>query len=68
MMFSKQDVKRAAVSLQVCARQKAGAEAAIHAIHDIYKDHTTEALLLIDAEKAFNAVNRNAMLHNILVL
>ena len=68
MMFSKQDVKKAADSLQACARQKAGAEAAIHAVHDIYKDHTTETVLLIDAEKAFNAVNRNAMLHNILVL
>ena len=67
-MISKQDVMKAAGSLQVCAGQEAGAEAAIHAVHDIFKDHITEAVLLIDTEKAFNAINRKAMLHNISVL
>ena len=50
-MISKQDVMKAAGSLQVCAGQEAGAEAAIHAVHDIFKDHITEAVLLIDTEK-----------------
>ena len=68
MMISKQDVMKAAGSLQVCAGLEAGAEAAIHAVHDIFTDHTTEALLLIDAENAFNATNRKAMLHNISVI
>ena len=68
MMISKQDVMKAVNSLQVCAGQEAGAEATIHTVHDISKDHTTEAVLLIDAENAFNAINRKAMLHNISVL
>ena len=65
MMISKQDVMKAPGSLQVCAGQEADAEAAIHAVHDIFKDHTTEAVLLTDAENAFNAINRKAILHNI---
>ena len=68
MMISKQDVMKAAGSLQVFAGLEAGAEAAIHAVHDIFIDHTTEALLLIDAENAFNATNRKATLHNISVI
>ena len=43
MMNSKQDVMKAAGSLQVYAGQEAGAKAAIHPVHDILKDHTTEA-------------------------
>ena len=64
-MISKQDVMKAAGSLQVCAGQEVGVEAAIHAVHNIFKDHTTEAVLLIDAENTLNAINRKAMLHNI---
>ena len=41
MMISKQDVMKAPGSLQFCAGQEAGAEAAIHTVHDIFKDHTT---------------------------
>ena len=36
MTISKQDVMKAADSLQVCAGQEAGAEAAIHAVHEIF--------------------------------
>ena len=68
MMISKQDVMKAAGSLQVCPGQEAGAEAAIHAVHDIFKNHTTEVVLLIDAENTFNAIKRKAMLHNISVI
>ena len=50
------------ISLQVCAGQEAGAEAKIHAVHGIFKDHTTEVVLLIDAENAFNAINRICLL------
>ena len=57
-------VMKAACSLQVCAGQETGAEAAIHAVHDIFKYYTAEAVLLIDVENAFNAINRKAMLHN----
>ena len=63
IMISKQGVMKAAGSLQVCAGEEAGTEAAIHAVHDIFKYYTADAVLLIDAENAFNAVNRKAMLH-----
>ena len=37
-------------SIQVCAGQDSGSDAAIHAMHDIFKDNGTEVILLIDAE------------------
>ena len=52
----------------MCAGHSSGAEAAIHAMHDIFDENETEAVLLIDAENAFNSINRNAMIHNIAVL
>ena len=68
IMISKRDAMKAAYSLQACGRQEAVAEASIHTVHDIFKDHNTEAVFLIDAENAFNAINRKAMLHNISVI
>ena len=65
MKIAKNDVLKATGSLQVCAGHKSGAEAAIHAMHDIFKDEETEAVLLIDAENAFNSINRTVMLRNI---
>ena len=59
------DVKDAAGSLQVCTVQEAGSEAAIHAIYDIYQQDETEAVLLVDANNAFNSINRKVTLHNI---
>ena len=42
---------------QLIAGQEAGAEAAIHAMQDIFANEDTEAVLLIDAENAFNSIN-----------
>ena len=68
MNILKEDVMHAAGSLQVCAGQEAGAEAAIRAMYDIYNDEDSEGVLLVDAENAFNSINRNVMLYNISVL
>ena len=65
MYIAKEDVKDAAGSLQLCAGQEAGSEAPIHAIYDVYQQDGTEAVLLVDADNAFNSINRKAMLHNI---
>ena len=54
---------KAADSFQICAEQNAGAEAAISAVHDIFKDNITENVFLIEVEKAFNAKNRKPKLH-----
>ena len=47
MMISKEDVIKIAGWLQVCAGQEAGVEAAIHNVHDIFKDHITQAVSLL---------------------
>ena len=65
MDIAKKDVQQAARSLQVCAGQDAGAEAAIHAMYNLFQKDETKAVLLVDAENAFNSTNRKAMLHNI---
>ena len=62
------DVQAAAGPLQTCAGHEAGCEAAVHAMREIFTFDDTEAILLVDASNAFNAVNRQAALHNIQVI
>ena len=64
----KKEVVSSAGSLQVCAGQEAGSEAAIHAMENIFKEESTEAVLLVDATNAFNSINRKVFLHNISIL
>ena len=65
---TKQDIIEASGSLQVCAGQKSGSEAPIHALHNIFEADNTDAVLLIDASNAFNSLNRAAALHNVRIL
>ena len=65
MKITKSDVMEAAGNLQLCAGQQAGAEAAIHATREIFQDPECQALIMVDAENAFNTLNREAMIHNI---
>ena len=51
--------------LQLCAGQKAGCEAAAHAMREIFEETSTDAVLFVDASNAFNSMNRHALLHNI---
>ena len=62
------DVQSAAGPLQTCAGHEAGCEAAVHAMREIFTFEDTEAILLVDASNAFNAINRQAALHNIQVI
>ena len=64
----KEDIKSAAGPLQTCASHGAGAKAAIHGMREIYEDDRTDAVFLIDANNAFNCLNRSAALHNIKIL
>ena len=68
MNISKNYLIKSVGSLQVCAGQNSGVESAIHSMHDVYDLEETEAVLLIDAENAFNLINRKVMLHNISIL
>ena len=54
----------AAGCLQLCAGQRAGFEAAVHAMKEIFADEGTEGIWLVDASKAFNSLNRRAALLN----
>jgi len=63
-----QDVQKAAGSLQLCAGQAAGSEAAVHAMRALFQDTSTDGVLLIDASNAFNRLNRQTALLNIRAL
>lgn len=64
----KKDIVTSVGFLQVCAGQEAGSEAAIHAMNTIFEEENTEAALLVDADNAFNSINREVFLHNISIL
>ena len=61
----KNDIMQAVGPLQLCAGQEAICEAAIHAIHHVYDDLNTDAVLLVDAVNASNSLNRETALRNI---
>ena len=64
----KEDVLETSGSLQVCAGLRSGSEATVHAMHSLFEEEETDAVLLNDASNAFNALNRAAAPHNIRVL
>ena len=55
-------------SLQVCAGHETGCETIIHAMHKIYEEDKSEAILLVDASNAFSSVNRKTFLHKIVTV
>ena len=48
--------KKAAGPLQLCAGQSAGVEAAVHAMRNIFAADEVDAVLLVDADNAFNRI------------
>ncbi len=61
----KGDITKAAGPLQTCSGLEAGIEAATHAMRDIFAEKDSECILLVDAENAFNNLNRKTALENI---
>ena len=59
------DIQEAAGSIQLCAGQISGTKAAMHAIHDSFHSAQCEAVLLLDANNAFNSLNHEVALRNI---
>lgn len=64
----KGDIMKSAGSLQLCAGQQAGCEAAVHAMNEIFHEEAIDAIILVDASNAFNSLNRNVFIHNIKIL
>ena len=64
------DVKDACNSDQLCSGIKAGMEAAIHAIRELFQERCEDGfgLLLMDAANAFGSLSRSAALWNARVL
>ena len=58
-------IAKTALTLQMCAGQIAGCEAAAHSVREHYQECDTEAALLVDASNAFNTLNRSIALHNV---
>ena len=63
--ITRQDIQEVAGSVQLCAGQISGIEAAVHAVRTLFHREQTETLLLVDASNAFNSLNRQTALHNI---
>ena len=59
------DIQTAAGGLQLCAGLPGGVEAGIHSMRQIFDDDDTHGLIQVDANNAFNSINRQVLLHNI---
>ena len=59
-----QEIQQSAGSLQFATGLKGGSEAAIHSMRDIFTDKASDAVILVDADNAFNKLNRAVALHN----
>ena len=64
----KTEMRDAAGGLQLCVGHEGGVEAGIHGMKQIYDDEETQGVIQVDANNAFNTINRGVLLHNIRVL
>ena len=69
-MLTRPDAEEVAGVNQLCAGTKAGMEATIHVINDLFEDHKVDGwgVLLMYARSAFNFLNQVAALWNVRVL
>lgn len=62
------DVLESTGCQQLCAGQEGGCEATAHTIQQLYQSDDIEGLLFVDASNAFNVLNRELALRNVLHL
>ena len=65
MQVMNPELVNATANIQVCSGLPGEVEAAIHALRRLYEDDDTEAVILVDADNAFNRMNRSVALNNI---
>ena len=61
----KEDIQVACGSLQAAGGVASGIEAVIHSMKSIFDDEETDIVMLVDADNAFNRLNRQVALENI---
>jgi hypothetical protein len=66
--FLKDDIRMAAGALQLCCGHESGCEAIVHSMHAVYERDETDGILMVDADNAFNRLNRALALRNIRVV
>ena len=59
------ETQNATGPMQTCGGDRSGVEAAVLSMSGLFDDSTTECILFVDADNAFNRLNRQAALHNI---
>ena len=47
---------------------RGGCEAGVHAMHTIFQDDNTHGIIQVDANNAFNTINRRVFMHNIQII
>ena len=62
------DLKESVDGVQMCVSSEGGAEAAVHAMCDIFSEGSCQGAIQVDANNAFNSINRKVLLHNVKVL
>ena len=60
------DIQESTGALQLCASHESGCEAAVHALKSIFNSTETDAVLTVDATNAFNSLNREVALRNVM--
>ena len=64
----KSDLKNIGKHFHLCLGQKCGIQYAVHSLRNEFEKPETDAILLIDAENAFNSLNRELALKNVEIL
>ena len=61
----KKDLTDSVDGVQMCVGHQGGVEAAVHAMVDIFAEDSNHGLIQVDANNAFNSINRKVLLNNV---
>ena len=64
----KREMQDSAGGLQLCVGLEGGSEAGIHSMRELFEEEDTHGIIQVDAENAFNTINRKVLLRNIEIL
>ena len=61
----KDDIQAVTGTVQLCAGQDSGCEAAVHAMRQVFESLDADAVILVDITNAFNSLNCENALRNV---